>query len=119
MIKLDKSKAVLGAGFFAMHLFRDEMEGYLDELAWGFLRKGMKMHPHKDPQKVVYIFIRGRGTMQVDDKIMQVEEGDVVFVPSNSLRTSWNSNDVGLEFIIVRSRNFRPWIRKMVKTLFQ
>jgi len=116
-IKLDKCKTVLGAGFFVMHLFSKEMEGYLDELAWGFLRKGMKIHPHRHPQKEVYIFIKGEGTMQVDDEIMPVEEGDMVFIPSKSLHTAWNSNDTDLEFIIVRSRNVGPWIGKIVKSL--
>jgi len=119
MLRFDKSKAFLGCNgtLFGLHLFSGEMEGYLDELVWGFLKKGMKIHPHKHPHKEVYIFIKGEGTMQVDDEVTPVKGGDIVFIPSNSLHTAWNNDNMDLEFILVRSRNIGPWIRKIGKIL--
>jgi oxalate decarboxylase/phosphoglucose isomerase-like protein (cupin superfamily) len=55
--------------------------------------------------------------MQVDDKLMPVKEKDVVFIPSNSLHTAWNSKETDLEFIIVRSRHMGPWIQELLKFL--
>lgn len=117
MIRLDKSNSSLKVGFYVTHLFSDEIKGYLDELAWGLLKNGMKIHTHKHKQKEVYIFIKGEGTMQVDDKLMPVKEKDVVFIPSNSLHTAWNSKETDLEFIIVRSRHMGPWIQELLKFL--
>jgi len=119
MMKFDKSKAGMGCDgtLFGTHLFSKEMVGILDELVWGFLRNGMKIHPHKHPQNEVYIFIKGEGTMQVDDEIMPVKDGDIILVPSNSMHTAWNNIDTDLEFILVRTRKIGSWIIKLMETL--
>ena len=119
IMRFDKNRADLGCKgtLLGMHLFSGEMEGYLDELVWGLLKNGMKIYPHRHSQKEVYIFIKGSGTMQLDDEIFEVKDGNVVFIPPNCLHTAWNSSDIDLEFILARSRNIRPWIRKIVKLL--
>jgi mannose-6-phosphate isomerase-like protein (cupin superfamily) len=93
------------------------MEGFMDEVLWGFLKKGMKVYPHKHPQKELYIFVRGKGTMCVDDKEIPVSQRDVVFIPPNCMHTAWNDDAEDLEFILVRAKNLRSWTRKLVKLL--
>jgi len=115
----DKNKAGLGCKgtILGTHVFTKEMEGYLDELVWGFLKKGMKVFPHKHPQKEVYIFIKGKGTMQINDEKMPIKERDVIFIPPNAIHTAWNDNAEDLEFILVRARNLRFWVKIFVKML--
>jgi mannose-6-phosphate isomerase-like protein (cupin superfamily) len=117
--RFDKSKADLfcQGTIFGAHVFTSEMEGYLDELVWGFLKKGMKVFPHKHPQKEVYLFLKGRGIMQVNDEKTPVMEGDVVFIPPNSMHTAWNDSEEDLEFILVRSKSLRPWARRFANLL--
>ncbi|HML03522.1 MAG TPA: cupin domain-containing protein [Candidatus Bathyarchaeia archaeon] len=120
MIKtFDKAKAGPGCNgtILGTNIFTGEMEGFLDEVVWGFLKKGMKVYPHKHPQKELYIFVRGRGTMQVDGKKKPVGERDVVFIPPNSMHTAWNDEEEDLEFILVRAKNVGSWTRRLVKLL--
>jgi len=115
----DKEKAGRGCNgsIFGTQFFTDNMEGYLDELVWGYLKRGMKVYPHKHPQKEVYIFVRGKGTMQVNDEKMPVKERDVVFIPPNSVHTAWNDDDEDLEFILVRAKHIGAWTRRLVKVM--
>ena len=115
----DKSKAGPGCRgtILGTNMFGAEMEGFLDEVVWGFLKKGMKVYPHKHPQKELYIFVRGKGTMRVDDKEIPVGERDVVFIPPNSMHTAWNDDEEDLEFILVRAKNVGAWARRLVKVM--
>jgi len=113
----DKSKAGKGCmgTIFGEHMFTEEMEGYLDEIVWGFLKKGMKVHPHRHPQREVYIFVKGIGTMQIDDEEFRVEQGDVIYIEPNELHTAWNKQNSDLEFILVRARKLGNFGKMMAK----
>lgn len=115
----DKEKAGLGCRgtILGTQIFTKEMEGYLDELVWGYLKKGMKVYPHKHPQKEVYMFIKGKGIMQINDKKIPVKERAVVFIPPNAMHTAWNDNEEDLEFILIRTRNLRSFVRRLIKVL--
>jgi len=115
----DKSKAGKGCmgTIFGEHMFTEEMEGYLDEIVWGFLKKGMKVYPHRHPQREVYIFINGEGMMQIDDDEFPVAKGDAVYIKSNALHTAWNNDDTDLEFILVRARRLGYLGRNVAKLL--
>ena len=102
---------------YGIEIFGQEMEGYLDELIWAFLKKGMRIQSHRHPQKEIYIFTKGRGAVAIGDEKMAVREGDVVFIPSNSIHTAWNNSDMDLEFVIVRSRDIGPRMKKIAKKL--
>lgn len=120
MLKVfDKEKAGLGCRgtILGTQIFTKEMEGYLDELVWGYLKKGMKVYPHKHPQKEVYMFIRGKGIMQINDRKIPVKERAVVFIPPNAMHTAWNDNEEDLEFILIRTRNLRSFVRRLIKVL--
>jgi len=115
----DKAEAGPGCRgtILGTNIFTGEMEGFLDELVWGFLKKGMKVYPHMHPQKELYVFVRGKGTMQLDGKEMSVKERDVVFIPPNRMHTAWNDDEEDLEFILVRAKNLNTWTRRLVKLL--
>lgn len=115
----DKTKAGPGCRgtILGTNIFTAEMEGFLDEVVWGFLKKGMKVYPHKHPQKELYIFVRGKGKMRVEDNEMPVGEKDVVFVPPNCMHTAWNDDEEDLEFILVRAKNIGAWARRLVKVI--
>jgi mannose-6-phosphate isomerase-like protein (cupin superfamily) len=116
-MRFDKSKAGLGCKgtLYGSDLFTKEIEGYLDELIWAFLKKGMQVQPHKHAQKELYIFVKGNGSMRVDDETVQVSGGDIVFIPSNSIHTAWNNENEELEFILVRTKNINSWVRKVAR----
>lgn len=113
----DKNKAGKGCmgTIFGEHMFTEKMEGYLDEIVWGYLRKGMKVYPHMHPQREVYIFIKGEGTMRIDDEEFPVKKGDIIYIQPNALHTAWNSEDADLEFILVRARRLGFFGRKIAK----
>ena len=100
--RFDKAKSnpacngsILGTSYI------EYMKGDLEEFCWNFLKKGMKVYPHKHPKKEAYIFTRGKGIMKVDEEEMSVKEGDIVFIPPNSMHTTWNVEEEDLEFIII------------------
>lgn len=115
----DKSKAGKGCmdTIYGEHMFTEEMEGYLDEIVWGFLKKGMKVYPHKHSQREVYIFVSGEGTMQIDNEEFPVAQGEAVYIRSNAVHTAWNNKDTDLEFILVRAKRLGFVGRNMAKLL--
>jgi mannose-6-phosphate isomerase-like protein (cupin superfamily) len=116
---LEKGKAELGCRgtLFGEHMFTNEMEGYLDEVVWGFLKKGMKVYPHKHPEKEVYIFVSGQGFMQVEQEETAVKKGDVIYIEPNSMHTAWNNEETDLEFILLRSKNLGYLTKKLARLL--
>mgnify|MGYP001026551286 FL=1 len=52
-------------------------------------------------QEEVYIFIKGKGQMELDHKIFDVYEGDTVLIKDNVFHKVHNNTDYGLEFICV------------------
>lgn len=115
----EKKKAGLGCNdsIFGLHMFTKEMKGYLDEVVWGFLKKGMKVYPHKHPDREVYIFVNGRGIMKVDEEEFLVAKGDAVYIEPNSLHTTWNNEDTDLEFILLRTKGRGHLPKKLSKVL--
>ncbi len=89
-------------------IFKEQMQGQLDELVWGFLKKDMKIDPHRHTQKEVYIFLSGNGTMKVENEEFNVGKGDVIYIEPNALHTAWNDSDMDLEFVIVRVKKRVP-----------
>ena len=57
-------------------------------------------HSHKD-QEEVYIFTKGEGEMQIDDKRFSVKDGDIVLVEKGEFHKVFNTSDIGLLFVCV------------------
>ena len=52
-------------------------------------------------QEEVYVFVKGTGQMELDHKIFDVAEGDVVLIEDNVFHRVHNNSDFALEFICV------------------
>ena len=57
-------------------------------------------HSHGDADEV-YIFLKGRGTMQRDKKKMAVKEDDIVLIHRGSFHKVFNGPDTDLVFLSV------------------
>src|SRR5207302_8931920 len=60
-------------------------------------------HTHKK-QEEVYVVVRGRGRMKLDDEIVEVKEWDVVRVPPGTWR-GYEAGPEGLEILVVGATN--------------
>lgn len=60
-------------------------------------------HQHQENEEV-YIFIQGKGQMQVDGEIIDVQEGSVVRIAPNGLRTWRNNSTEPLLYIVAQMR---------------
>jgi mannose-6-phosphate isomerase-like protein (cupin superfamily) len=60
-------------------------------------------HKHKENEEV-YLFIRGKGQMQIDGQIIDVEEGSVVRIGTNGNRTLRNNSTEDLQYICIQAK---------------
>lgn len=61
-------------------------------------------HAHKSNEEV-YIFVGGRGQMQVDGQTFDVREGTVVRVSPEGMRTIRNNSSADLFYICIQAKN--------------
>lgn len=61
-------------------------------------------HQHKENEEA-YIFIGGKGQMQIDGKVFDVEEGTIVRISPSGSRTLRNNSDSDLYFICVQAKD--------------
>jgi len=64
-----------------------------------FVKKSTSGHKHEG-QEEVYIFTEGHGTMELDDKTIDVQEGDVVLIEDGVFHRV-HAGYVGCKFICV------------------
>ncbi len=60
-------------------------------------------HQHHQNEEV-YIFIEGKGEVQVDNEIIEVQEGTIVRIAPNGERTWRNNSNKPLRYIIIQAR---------------
>jgi mannose-6-phosphate isomerase-like protein (cupin superfamily) len=88
-------------------LFLRELLGMTGmQISMNKLRAGASVpfyHQHKDNEET-YIFVRGRGQMQVDGQVIDVEEGSVVRISTKGLRCLRNNSTEDLNFICIQAR---------------
>lgn len=76
------------------------------EISVNSLQPGTGMpfhHTHRENEEV-YIFLKGRGQMQIDGDLIEVGEGSVVRIAPPALRTWRNSGDEQLQYIVIQAR---------------
>ena len=57
---------------------------------------------HKHPgQEEVYIFMQGSGSMEIDDRTLEVKAGDVVLIEDGEFHRVHNNGQKILEFVCV------------------
>jgi mannose-6-phosphate isomerase-like protein (cupin superfamily) len=60
-------------------------------------------HAHKLNEEV-YIFTGGKGQMQIDDQTFDVEEGTVVRIKTEGVRTWRNNSDQDLYYVVIQAK---------------
>lgn len=60
-------------------------------------------HQHKQNEEL-YIFIKGKGQMQVDGEIFNVEEGSVVRIATKGKRTWRNTGSEDLFYLVIQAK---------------
>ncbi len=67
------------------------------------------LHLHETHEEA-YIFVKGRGQIQVDGEILDVEEGTVVRIATPGVRTWRNNGTEDLYFVVVQAKenSFAP-----------
>jgi mannose-6-phosphate isomerase-like protein (cupin superfamily) len=76
------------------------------EISLNSLKSGTGMpfyHTHQENEEV-YIFIAGKGQMQVDGDVIDVREGSIVRIAPGGLRTWRNNSNEPLQYIVVQMR---------------
>ncbi|MFA5984710.1 MAG: cupin domain-containing protein [Methylococcaceae bacterium] len=103
----DHSLVIPGLGEIRGKHFLKDILGFTGcEISVNALPAGGSMpyyHRHHDNEEV-YIFIQGSGQMQVDNEVIDVQEGTIVRIAPAGERT-WRNNSAGtLVFIIVQMK---------------
>ena len=85
-----------------VYTLKDNAFGNNLVLSSTFLRASQSTngHEHKG-QEEVYIFISGKGQMELDHKIFDVQEGDTVLIQDNVFHKVHNTTDYGLYFVCI------------------
>lgn len=55
-------------------------------------------------QDSVYLFVDGRGIIEIRDEITHVTHNDIVFVPQNTYHRVINIGDIHLRYLIIKER---------------
>jgi len=86
---------------------KDHLELTSMQISFNRLPAGVAVpfgHAHKHNEEV-YIFIGGRGQMQIDEQIFDIEEGAVVRVAPSGVRTWRNNSDEDLYYIVIQAKD--------------
>ena len=102
--------ATNGKVFLKEHLDLTAME-----ISFGVMPAGRSMpfhHKHRQNEEV-YLFLRGKGQMQIDSEIMDVEEGTAVRVAPDGVRTWRNTGDEDFFFVVIQAKegSLTAWTR--------
>jgi mannose-6-phosphate isomerase-like protein (cupin superfamily) len=76
------------------------------EISFGVMAAGKSMpfhHKHKVNEEV-YLFLRGKGQVQIDGEIMAVEEGTAVRVAPEGVRSWRNTGDEDLFYVCIQAK---------------
>ena len=75
-------------------------------LAVARVRAGERTRPHKLAQNEVYYILTGRGRVHINIETQEVNVGDVVLLPPQTIQWIENTGDQELQFIAIVSP---PW----------
>ncbi len=103
----EHSVEIPGLGEIPGKLFLKDALGFTGcEISLNSMTPGANMpiyHQHQQNEEV-YIFIQGKGQIQVDDEAIDVEEGTIVRIAPNGERTWRNNSNESLFYIIIQVR---------------
>lgn len=84
----------------------DELNLTSCEVSINCSKKGFKvpfLHKHKNNEEI-YIFLKGKGIMEIDNEKIEVKEGSVVKIAPPAIRTMENTSDEDLEYIVIQAK---------------
>jgi mannose-6-phosphate isomerase-like protein (cupin superfamily) len=70
-------------------------------LAHASVSPGKKLIGHVDPMEEIYIIQRGRGRMQVEKEVCEVESGDAIHIPIGHFHELTNTGQEELTILVV------------------
>lgn len=88
------------------HFLKDHLDLTGCEISINSLRSGGAVpfsHQHKENEEI-YIFVQGKGQMQIDHEVIEVAEGSIVRIAPQGLRTWRNTADEPLVYIVIQVR---------------
>lgn len=88
------------------HFLKDKLGLTACEISVNSLKPGTDMpfyHTHQQNEEV-YIFIQGKGQMQVDGEVIEVQEGTIVRIAPNGVRTWRNNSKEPLFYIVAQMK---------------
>jgi len=77
-------------------------------LAHGTLAPGGRSKWHRLRSSEVYYIIAGRGRMTIDDSVVLVEPGSVIYVPPGGKQSLENSGPAAIEFLCLVDPAWQP-----------
>ena len=77
-------------------------------MAHGILAPGARSKRHRLTSSEVYYIIAGRGRLIVDDAVVAVEPGSVVYVPPGGTQSLDNIGSTDIEFLCLVDPAWRP-----------
>ena len=77
-------------------------------VAHGTLAPGGRSKWHRLRSSEVYYFIAGRGRMTVDDSVVMIGPGSVIYVPPGGKQSLENSGSVAIEFLCLVDPAWQP-----------
>jgi mannose-6-phosphate isomerase-like protein (cupin superfamily) len=95
-----------GRGFPGKLFLKDPLGMSGMEVSLNKLPAGQAMpfyHQHKTHEEL-YIFLKGAGQFQVDDKVIDVREGTVIRVAPDGVRTWRNHSQEDLYYIVIQAK---------------
>lgn len=98
---LGKGRGFPGKLFLGEKLDMTGMEVSLNKLPAG---QAMPFyHRHREHEEL-YVFLKGRGQFMVDDAVIDVQEGSVIRVAPDGVRTWRNHSEEDLYYIVVQAK---------------
>jgi len=91
-----------GKLFLKDHLNLTSMQVSLNKLPPGIAVPFYHAHQHNEE---LYIFTGGKGQMQIDDQIIDVDEGTVVRIAPTGWRTWRNNSPEDLYYIVIQAKD--------------
>ncbi|MFC1580194.1 cupin domain-containing protein [Thermodesulfobacteriota bacterium] len=79
---------------------QDLITGNVQMVNWSTLLPGKTFRRHfHDNMEEVFIIVKGRASIMVDDQEAELSEGDVIVIPSGSVHSMKNPGQDNVEFI--------------------
>lgn len=84
-------------------------------LAHATMKPGQIIKKHRLKTSEVYYIIQGQGVMYIDNESKEVKEGQVIYIPPNSVQRIFNTGSKDLVFICIVDPAWKPEDEEILK----